>query len=68
MWQEPEPSVNGEIHYYTVNNCDPICKILSNLSPTEYSNLWSKYICAVVKQSRPRFQQITVEMNMFLRT
>lgn len=59
-WQEPKPPINGELHYYTVNNCDSICKILSYVPPTDYCKLWSKYICAVVKQPGPRFQKITV--------
>ncbi|XP_076679005.1 receptor-type tyrosine-protein phosphatase F [Andrena cerasifolii] len=59
-WQEPNPPINGEIRYYAVNSCGRSCRILHYVYPTEYCNLWSKYICAVVKQPGQQFKKITV--------
>ncbi|XP_076241150.1 receptor-type tyrosine-protein phosphatase F [Calliopsis andreniformis] len=64
-WQEPKPPINGEIQHYIVSNCDPVCKVLLNVLPTEYCNLWDGYICATLKESIRLHGQVTVSaVNM----
>lgn len=48
-WQKPEPPVNGEIKYYMVKSCFSSCEFISKIRPTEYCQLWDKYICANVE-------------------
>ncbi|XP_043262792.1 receptor-type tyrosine-protein phosphatase F-like [Colletes gigas] len=53
-WQKPEPPIHGEIEFYTVKCCNNrMCKVLMNISPTAYCNLWNEYICATADNCKP---------------
>ncbi|XP_012142815.2 uncharacterized protein LOC100876654 isoform X1 [Megachile rotundata] len=62
-WQEPNPPINGKIEYYTVNICAQGCATVLKVQPTEFCNLWSKYICATIERAHQGYQLVTVSVK-----
>ncbi|XP_006558601.1 receptor-type tyrosine-protein phosphatase kappa [Apis mellifera] len=48
-WEKPEAPANGEIRYYVVKSCFSSCEVVTKIRPTEYCQLWDKYVCADVE-------------------
>lgn len=64
-WEKPEAPANGEIRYYVVKSCFSSCEVVTKIRPTEYCQLWDKYVCADVEHPVKEIKVPFIETRIY---